>query len=477
MVVRTFAAVVASFDVFLSVIPSTTGVGHHNCQNETGNSSTCQHTSYTNNAHDQTNDNWNNDSQNCWQNHLVQSGFGTQVNTASVVWFSSAFHQTWDGFELSTNFNNDALCSTANGFHCQSCEYEWEHSTDQKTDQDWWVHNGQVEVIIWSNQFYLIDVGSNQSQSGQSCGTNCKTFTGSSGCVTQGVQSVGSVTNFFAQTSHFSDTTSVISNRAVSVGSQSDTQSGQHTNSCQRDSVQTHVEAFCTTGYKVADQNCYTNDNSWDCSGFHTKAQTTDDQGSRTCFGSFSQMLSWFVRVGGVVFGEVTDQYTSQQTGNDSEEETDAKTGNFNQSKGSNDYQNRADVSTFSQRTKQFLLICAFFCLNKEGTDNGSEDTQSTQSHWDHHTLEAKASGNAQSHGGKSCTCIGFIQVSTHTSNVTYVVAYVVSDNCRVSRVVFWDTSFNFTNQVSTNVSSFGEDTAAYTSKQSHGGSTHTKGD
>ena len=187
-------------------------------------------------------------------------------------------------------------------------------------------------------------------------------------------------------------------------------------------------------------------------------------------------MLSWFVRIGGVVFGEVTDQYTSQQTGNDSEEETDAKTGNFDQNKGSNDYQNRADICTFSQRAKQFLLICAFFCLNKEGTDNGSEDTQSTQSHWDHHTLEAKASGNAQSHGGKSCTCIGFIQVSTHTSNVTYVVAYVVSDNCRVSRVVFWDTSFNFTNQVSTNVSSFGEDTAAYTSKQSHGGSTHTKG-
>src|SRR5699024_9464450 len=130
--------------------------------------------------------------------------------------------------------------------------------------------------------------------------TDCETFTGSSGGVAQGVQSVSSVTNFLAQTSHLSDTASVISNRAVSVGSQSDTQSGEHTNCCQRDSVQTHVEAFCTTGYKVADENCDTNDNSWDCSGFHTEAQTADDQGSRTCFGGFSQVLSWFVGVGGV---------------------------------------------------------------------------------------------------------------------------------------------------------------------------------
>ena len=43
---------------------------------------------------------------------------------------------------------------------------------------------------------------------------------------------------------------------------------------------------------------------------------------------------------------------------------------------------------------------------------------------------------------------IGFEQVGTHTSNVTYVVTYVVGDNGRVTRVVFRDTSFNFTYQV-----------------------------
>ena len=42
--------------------------------------------------------------------------------------------------------------------------------------------------------------------------------------------------------------------------------------------------------------------------------------------------------------------------------------------------------------------------------------------------------------------------ISTHTSCITYVVTNVVSNSCRVSWIVFWNTSFNFTNKVSTNV-------------------------
>ena len=213
VVIGAFAAVVASFDVLLSVIPCTAGVGHHDSQNETGNGCTCEHTGYTDNTQQQTNDNRNNDCQNCWHDHFVQSGFGTQVNTASVVRFAGTFHQTRDGLELSTNFNNDALCSASNRFHGQSSENEWEHCADEKTDQNWWVHNRKIKVVIRNNQFNLVDVGCDQSQSGQSSGTDCKAFTGSCGGVAQRVQSVGSLTNFFAQTGHLSDTACVISNR------------------------------------------------------------------------------------------------------------------------------------------------------------------------------------------------------------------------------------------------------------------------
>ena len=40
-----------------------------------------------------------------------------------------------------------------------------------------------------------------------------------------------------------------------------------------------------------------------------------------------------------------------------------------------------------------------------------------------------------------------------------------VSNNSRVTRVIFRDACFNFTNKVSTNVSTFGENTAAKTGK------------
>lgn len=63
VVIRAFAAQVICFDVFLRIVPSTAGVGHHDCQNETGNGCACQHTGNTNYAHEQTNDNRNNDCQ------------------------------------------------------------------------------------------------------------------------------------------------------------------------------------------------------------------------------------------------------------------------------------------------------------------------------------------------------------------------------------------------------------------------------
>ena len=63
--------------------------------------------------------------------------------------------------------------------------------------------------------------------------------------------------------------------------------------------------------------------------------------------------------------------------------------------------------------------------------------------------------------------------VSAHAGHVAHVVAHVVGDGSGVTGVIFGDTGFDLTNQVSAHVSSLGVDAAAHTGKQCHEGSAH----
>ena len=82
-------------------------------------------------------------------------------------------------------------------------------------------------------------IGHEQSQSSQSCGTDREALTHSSSGVADCVQLICDLTNGVIQTGHLSDTAGIISDRTVSINSYSDTGGGQHTYSCQRDTIQT----------------------------------------------------------------------------------------------------------------------------------------------------------------------------------------------------------------------------------------------
>ena len=71
-----------------------------------------------------------------------------------------------------------------------------------------------------------------------------------------------------------------------------------------------------------------------------------------------------------------------------------------------------------------------------------------------------------QKHGSNKGYSIGFKKVGCHTGAVTDVVTDVVGDGCRVSWIIFRNPGFDFTHQVSADVSAFGEDTAAQTGQR-----------
>src|SRR5690606_19721918 len=57
-------------------------------------------------------------------------------------------------------------------------------------------------------------------------------------------------------------------------------------------------------------------------------------------------------------------------------------------------------------------------------------------------------------------------KVGTHTGNVTYVITYVISNSRRVTWIIFWNSGFNFTYKVSSNIGSFSIDTTSYTGEK-----------
>ena len=57
-------------------------------------------------------------------------------------------------------------------------------------------------------------------------------------------------------------------------------------------------------------------------------------------------------------------------------------------------------------------------------------------------------------------------QVRTHTGNITYVIAYIVRDNSRNTRVILRDPCFYLTYKIRTHIRCLRIDTAAYTGKQ-----------
>ena len=83
--------------------------------------------------------------------------------------------------------------------------------------------------------------------------------------------------------------------------------------------------------------------------------------------------------------------------------------------------------------------------------------------------------GSTQCGSRQDRTAIRFVQVGSHTCHVAYVIAYIIGNGGRVSRIVFGDSGFYLTHKVGAYVGSFCIYTATYTGKERLCGSSHTE--
>ena len=80
-----------------------------------------------------------------------------------------------------------------------------------------------------------------------------------------------------------------------------------------------------------------------------------------------------------------------------------------------------------------------------------------------------------QGDGRYDAADVGLEKVGAHAGDVTHVITHVVGDHAGVAGVVFGYARFHLADQVGSNVSGFGEDSAAHAGEQSDGAGPETE--
>ena len=89
----------------------------------------------------------------------------------------------------------------------------------------------------------LLNVRCKECETCEGCRTDCKALTGSCCCISESVEDVCTLTYLRVEFAHLGVTAGIVCDRAVSVSCESDTESREHTDSCDTDTVKTCTEA------------------------------------------------------------------------------------------------------------------------------------------------------------------------------------------------------------------------------------------
>ena len=110
-------------------------------------------------------------------------------------------------------------------------------------------------------------------------------------------------------------------------------------------------------------------------------------------------------------------------------------------------------------------LLIAFY---EKGSEDGCQQATACDYQWKDGSRHFKIY-DPQGQRRYKRSYIGLEKVRAHSGNVAYIVAYVISDNGWITRIIFWNARFYFTHEVRAHISRFGINTAANTRKQSDG--------
>jgi hypothetical protein len=292
-------------DFFLGVIPSTTGVRLGDSDLDTGNDGTSEDTSSGVWTEDESGAKWGSNNEDSWSNHLVEGSFSRDGNATSIVWLveETLCFVFLGNVVIGLNEFHHFVSGISDGSHGEGSEEIWEHSTDEESSELGWLEDINGSITDSGNE------STEKSKSDEAGRSDSETFTDSGGGVSCGIKSISHVSDFGRKSAHFSASSGIVGDWAISVNGKSDWKGSEHTESGKTDTVHTGVGETESNGSSDADN--------WDDNGKVTKGESEDNVWCWTFVACFSEMEGWSISVVGVVFSDESDDHTGPESEHD----------------------------------------------------------------------------------------------------------------------------------------------------------------
>ena len=195
------AAVVAFLHVLFGVIPGAAGVGHEDGQHDTGDERACEKTAQGCGSQDDADQQGADNCHDAGNKHLVQGCLCGNGYTGSIIRFTGSFKDSRNGAELAADFFDHLVGCLGHRVHSQGREEKREHTAKEEPDNDFVVK--QVDTLLKEPD--CLGVGDEQGQGSESCGTDGKAFSHSSGGVSDSIQTIRDLADAGGKMGHLRD--------------------------------------------------------------------------------------------------------------------------------------------------------------------------------------------------------------------------------------------------------------------------------
>ena len=214
-------------------------------------------------------------------------------------------------------------------------------------------------------EFDCLGVGDEQGQGSESCGTDGKAFSHSSGGVSDSIQTIRDLADAGGKMGHLRDTAGVVRDGTVGVDRNGNACCREHADGCKRDAVEAAGE--------VGADNADTDQNDRNCSGLHAYRDTAYDSGRGTCFGLLRDLSDEAIVTGGIDLGNNADDQADDESENDGKSFPEGVEEIPAHCKRADDHDDGGGIAACLQC---FVRVGILIALDEEASQNGGRDAQ-----------------------------------------------------------------------------------------------------
>ncbi|OPY17352.1 MAG: hypothetical protein A4E74_01370 [Syntrophus sp. PtaB.Bin075] len=239
MRLRSFPAEISLLDVFLRVVPRTTGVSHQKTQDNAGKRSSGKESAKSMGADEDADQDRSDNRRDAGDDHPLQGGRGGDVDTSVRIGRSRSFHDTGNLSELSPDLVDHVECGFTDRCHRERCQQAGNHPAEEDTRNH--VCLCQVEGKRFKSGEGLdrCGVGGEHGQGCKCRGTDGEPFTDRGGGVSDRVQAIRDFPDMRGHVSLLGNTAGIIGNRTVAVHGHGHSNCAQHADTGNGNTVET----------------------------------------------------------------------------------------------------------------------------------------------------------------------------------------------------------------------------------------------